>query len=438
VKTACILTLEHLNRDFALSGGALRVAGLRQCLEDLGFKVTILRKKNEIPEAEGEKTFEIHRIRDCGLVEHNIQEKIRECSPNLLLVEQWGLLDEIEDLDILVVGDLHGSLLWENRIKGYSTPDQMRSKVYGLGKCDALLVPGERQYYYFMSWAMMAGLDLGQDRLIQIPLHLPKQWYEQNTHSGVPKQKKLIMGGAEWPWVQLKLRRELEDFFTSHDFKIESFFYDPLATELHPHTQSPKTKKVGMAHREVVKEYSQAAIAFDYYRFNRERELAITTRTVEYLYCGVPVIYSKGLELSQFLEANNFGFVIENLDEILQIQNFQEILSEKQAAIHENFLNTQGYEKTLERFQSFLETASKNHRPASAFSCMEEEKRIYFKSHTERGLEIQDLKQENQRLETEAQILSKEVHNLRNLWARDMREGVENLARLKSRPEKLD
>ncbi len=431
MKTACILTLEHLNRDYALSGGALRVAGLRQLLEELDFNVIVLRKKNEIPEAHGEKTFEIHKIRDCGLIEHDIRQRIQDCSPDLLLVEQWGLLDEIEELDIPILGDLHGSLLWENRVKGYSDQDQMRSKVYSLGKCDALLVPGDRQYYYFMAWAMMAGLDLEQDRLVRVPIHLPANWYAKDSENRASRNRTLVMGGAEWPWVELKLRQELQDFFKSHDFRLESFFYEPLATDLHPSNEVPTKRREGIAHKEVVKQYSQASLAFDFYRLNRERELAITTRTIEYLYCGVPVIYSTGLELSSFLKKNNFGFVIEKLDEILHIHDFQEALLEKQTALETLFPKTEYYEKTLDRMQSFLEGLSKNQRPVFAFSKMEEEKRAYFKSHTERGLEIEHLKQENQRLEAETKILSTEVHNLRNLWARDMREGAENLAKLK-------
>ena len=55
--------------------------------------------------------------------------------------------------------------------------------------------------------------------------------------------------------------------------------------------------------------YSEASIAWDYYPDSWERQLAITTRTVEYLYCGIVPIYSQDLELSELIKSSKLGYV---------------------------------------------------------------------------------------------------------------------------------
>ncbi len=62
---------------------------------------------------------------------------------------------------------------------------------------------------------------------------------------------------------------------------------------------------------ELLKRYSSAHLALDVYSRNPERLLAVTTRTVEYLWCGLPVIYGDYGELATLIREYEAGWVID-------------------------------------------------------------------------------------------------------------------------------
>ncbi len=83
--------------------------------------------------------------------------------------------------------------------------------------------------------------------------------------------------------------------------------------------QNPAVKFKGIIPRDdLLKEYGRANVALDLMNWNLERELAFTTRTVEYLWAGLPVIYNNYSELSEYITRHKAGWCIdpENHDEI--------------------------------------------------------------------------------------------------------------------------
>jgi glycosyltransferase involved in cell wall biosynthesis len=68
-------------------------------------------------------------------------------------------------------------------------------------------------------------------------------------------------------------------------------------------------------HDELIELYAGATAAFDLYRPNPERELAITTRTVEYMWAGLPVIYADYGELARPIDQCDAGWVVDPQDE---------------------------------------------------------------------------------------------------------------------------
>jgi glycosyltransferase involved in cell wall biosynthesis len=61
----------------------------------------------------------------------------------------------------------------------------------------------------------------------------------------------------------------------------------------------------------IVDEYRRAHVAVDLMLRNRERELAFTTRTVVYLWCGLPVIYNDYSELSTLIDEYDAGWTVD-------------------------------------------------------------------------------------------------------------------------------
>ncbi|MGB5931763.1 MAG: glycosyltransferase, partial [Anaerolineae bacterium] len=100
-------------------------------------------------------------------------------------------------------------------------------------------------------------------------------------------------------------------------------------------------------HDELIQEYSTAHVAIDLMKRNPERELAFTTRTVEYLWCGLPVIYNDYSELSSYVREYEAGWVVnpEDKEEIAKaiegILKSPEIVRQRsenaQRLVRENF-----------------------------------------------------------------------------------------------------
>ncbi len=69
-----------------------------------------------------------------------------------------------------------------------------------------------------------------------------------------------------------------------------------------------------VAHDELVEAYTRSHVAIDLMKANTERRLAFTTRTVEYLWCGLPVIYNDYAELAEHIREYEAGWTVDPED----------------------------------------------------------------------------------------------------------------------------
>jgi hypothetical protein len=65
---------------------------------------------------------------------------------------------------------------------------------------------------------------------------------------------------------------------------------------------------------ELLERYRHAHVALDLMRRNNERDLAFTTRTVEYLWCGLPVVYGDYGELAPLIRDYEAGWIVSPTD----------------------------------------------------------------------------------------------------------------------------
>ncbi len=420
-----ILTLERTSRRRALSGGGLRVFGLRWLLEQIGYEVICLQPNEDSDLESWERSFCIEYIRKDGFIQHNMNDILRNLACDLLVVEQWGLLDELDRPDCPVLADLHGSLLFENYVRGYENPQQMRTKVLSLSKCDGILTPGSRQKYYYLAWAKMAGIPCEINRVKQLPLFLPPDFY--TACGSLNRNDIVVMGGALWPWADLQFSNTLRRHFEQQGFEVLTQLYRPVTRELHPSSDgisndsfSSKISSSPMTHEKLINYYSKASVAWDFYPNSWERQLAITTRTVEYLYCGLAPIYSTGLELSELIKNLEIGICIDSPCDFLNIKNLKERVEICRHNIFDRFPNCWELEKYLEEFQELISSIS-NHTPASnsIIVNLEQDYRHLRK-------EVGELRAEKAHLEREIARVEQELHETRltkerwkRLWMRD-------------------
>jgi glycosyltransferase involved in cell wall biosynthesis len=304
-----------------VSGGGLRAWGLGEALRAKGHEVLYSVPRNLVPDGD-----QFDELRSIAFEPDELHRTLLKAEPDVVLVEQWGLATYLQDPTVPVVLDLHGSLILENAFRRHRTlTSNAAAKIKALQKADLVICPALRQRAYFMAWLMMSGAEPTSIPIEVVPVSMPPELPARTADYEGPLS--LVYGGQLWPWIEptvaLTAAAEAlgEDGGTCHLFVGEPraanvLPYDssseiwtrPLREELRAHGA---IKLEGLVPREqLLARYAASHLAVDVYAWNTERELAYTTRTVEYLWCGLPVLYADYGELAGLIREYGAGWVV--------------------------------------------------------------------------------------------------------------------------------
>src|SRR3990172_6428226 len=169
---------------------------------------------------------------------------------------------------------------------------------------------------------MDSGFRFDDDRIASVPVSLSPAL---PTHE-FSDETTFVYGGVFLPWqeprvgleevmAQLRQRGQgrLRFYGGKHPvYPVDTGLFETLRSELeaHPHV----SVRPMVAHDDLIEAYRHAHAAIDLMARNPERELAFTTRTVEYLWCGLPVIYNDYAELARYIREYDAGWTIDPLD----------------------------------------------------------------------------------------------------------------------------
>jgi glycosyltransferase involved in cell wall biosynthesis/vacuolar-type H+-ATPase subunit H len=310
-------------------GGGIRVWGLGKGLEAAGHKVIYSLPKDLV---ENDETLP-EEIRENGHVPEKLGERIMAVMPDLVIVEQWGLATYLSDMKIPLAIDLHGSLTLENAFKkGANFLTDAFTKIETLAKADFLICPGQFQKNYFYSWFLLSGADPLEAQILVAPIGMDPEQPKRKKRTKNSKPQ-IVYGGVTWPWIDPFPGLEIaaKAVAKHKDARMDLYVQAPPLMADHPlyainkdvtksyDERLAKYDRVNLrkfiSHDKLIDIYRGATVAFDLYRANHERELAITTRTVEYLWCGLPVIYSDYNELAQVIAQYDAGWIVDPNDE---------------------------------------------------------------------------------------------------------------------------
>lgn len=307
---------------YPTSGAGLRAWGLGQGLRVHGFEVTFAMPaaawRPEVPLPVEQKPL----LWDYS----DLETTVHAAQPEAVIFCHWPTVQIRDRLDVLTVIDFHGPHILERVFQEFGDPaSNTLFKIEALRKADYFICAGEKQKSYFLAWLLISGIDLTETRIDVVPVCLPPDL-------PLPSQGEIVFvyGGVYLPWQDPTLvLTAVADILAKRDVGVLRLFggrhpvfptevlqvplvFRELEKRLSGH---PRVHFEGIRPRdELLEIYQRATVAVDLMTHNYERELAFTTRTVEYMWCGLPVIYNNYAELSPLIHQYEAGWVLDPTD----------------------------------------------------------------------------------------------------------------------------
>jgi glycosyltransferase involved in cell wall biosynthesis len=316
--------------------------------------------------------------------DHDFRERIADSGAEILVFQHWVRVGGAADLDFPVVLDLHGPLMIEaafQRRPDANVEEMARAKLEAFRRADFITCAGDQQRKYFLPWLMLAGGDPTAEAITWIPVSLPP---DAPDHHWPSDEVNFVYGGMFLPWQDPSLalttlvgvlesegRGRLDFYGAPHpQFEMKIGVFEDLEDRLRA---SPRVVVHGLRPRdELLEHYRQSYVALDLMRRNNERELAFTTRTVEYLWCGLPVVYADYGELSPLIREYEAGWLADP-DDAAGLESLLRELLRDQGEVKRRSANAQqlarerlNWDRTVGPLDDFCRMPGRTRRPSDA------------------------------------------------------------------------
>ncbi len=308
------------------SGVGLRAWALGQGLIGCGHHVHFAMPSAAI---QGREALVPAAIRALAWNAENLQGLVDALSPDVIVTVGWPNLTPLARVPMPVVCDLAGPHLLERDYQDYlDNPTNADEKLAALDKADFFTCIGTRQRYYFMPWLAQAGIRAQEmdAALAVIPYSLSPDlpdhsWPVPSEWANTPVT--FVYGGVFLPWQDPSAGLDtlantlaetaggrLRVFGGKHVFHaVQTGVFDALIERLQANPQVEVAGLMPIAELEAA--YTHAHVAMDLMRRNPERELAFASRTVHYLWCGLPVIHSHYSEIAPLISEYEAGWIVD-------------------------------------------------------------------------------------------------------------------------------
>jgi GT2 family glycosyltransferase len=314
-------------------GSGLRAWGLGQGLKSCGHEVLFSMPRMALNHYQAIAPPE---AADLAWEPNTLAEVVQQAEADVIIVCSWWVLGYLPTAHAKapIVLDQAGPHYLERQYQKAGDPEEdAQRKLDALRKADFFTCSGQKQFAYFESWLERAGWTEQErrERTGIIPFSLPPELPEHQPNGELT----FVYGGMFLPWqdpsaslaalVEMLEQRncgKLHFFGGKHPiYEIDSGIFQNLLAQLQKSSRVI-TSEV-MPYDDLIAEYTRAHVAIDLMKRNSERELAFTTRTVGYLWCGLPVIYNDYAELSDYIREYNAGWTVnpEDNEALTQVLN---------------------------------------------------------------------------------------------------------------------
>ncbi len=385
-KKILIVTSQALPQtDQPATGGGIRAYSLGEALKTKGHTIQYSIPMQCCCEPAGIEDEDLaeyaHSVKDLDKI-------VEKSGSDIILFCNWGLATEALECDIPVVIDMNGSLVLENYYRNRDNIlDDSLAKILAIAKADFLIAGSEGQKKYLTSWCLLAGLKPEDIAIGVVPFSLspltPKRKASDST--------RFILAGYDWPWLDgndyiQTVCNELEKNKQGelHVYSSKAPYVDIFENE---DSTSDAEGQVDKQDRNYLKKYGpvdfkmltqelcKATAAIDLWQRNPERELAMPSRVIAYLWAGLPVISVDYGEMSHLIKIYKAGWVVENGDnnQISEVINKILVMDVDELNVYRNnalklFSEYFSWEKTIDPLDQFCKSPKHNRVSSSLTS----------------------------------------------------------------------
>jgi len=335
-----------------------------------------------------------------------------------------------------VVIDLHGSLILENYFRKHGgLHNNVAAKIKTLAKADYIICPSKRQKNYFIPWLMLSGFRVDEQSIAVIPVSFSPILPEKSSSSELT----FIFSGGMWPWINPFPALDIvaEQVKGNRDGRLKIFSQKPDLKKIIPKDAFGHGHMLNLDHlkksdrieiqqfisrENLLEAFKDASVAVDIYQWNRERELAFSTRTIEFLWSGLPVIHADYSEISQYIRTYEAGWCLDPNDVDSIERTVLEIFSDKDK-IREYGKNAQRlveahftWDRTVEPLNNFVVDPFPKTRKQTFFDLLSLE---FDRIEDEMSLEIEGTKQILVARNEEIRCLNQEFTKIQDLMRKE-------------------
>ncbi len=314
------------------SGTALRTYGFVEGLRSHGHEVEVavpraalegLRGRGRRAPLGPEAEAELARLEENAFDYRNQRQILDRVRPDVVLCGHWPAATFDRRLAQPLVIDLAGPHLLERHYQG--EPDRAAAvlgKLHAVSLADHVIVSGEKQRLYFLSFMLRADLPHADERTITVHMPLRPNPPERPAAEPSSENPRFVFGGVFLPWqdpsaaldqlaLELASRRRgsltLIGGVHAH-YDLPKGVYEELFARL---ARFPFVRTLPLLpYQPFIDELGRADVALDLMRWNLERELAMTIRSTTYLWSGLPVIYNDFADLGLLIRSYDAGWTV--------------------------------------------------------------------------------------------------------------------------------
>ncbi len=315
--------------DIPASGSGIRAWALGKGLESRGHHVRFTMPAAAL--VGREKQVPPQYVQGAWTPE-TLQSIVDALAPDVVVSCGWPNLTWLPRANLPVALDLTGPHFLERIYQEHRDVEtNSEEKLAAMRGADFFTCIGERQRYYFTAWLAQAGVgpDDIEAALKVIPYSLSPEQPEHHWPDNWEGQPvRFVYGGIFLPWqnpaqalltvastLQEQERGQLEVIGGKHPFhSVNTGGFGPLVDKL---ATMPGVHMSGLLpHSELVDRYTHAHVAVDVMMPNAERQLAFPSRTVHYMWCGLPVIHAAFSEVAAYIREYEAGWIVPHDDSV--------------------------------------------------------------------------------------------------------------------------